>query len=116
MPVLLLFMMGVICYGGYFWLAHDVQQLANNAARAAIAGLDATERSTLAKSTVNRDLGQSESLDTPRALVSIREMGGAVTVTVSYDASNSAFWVLLDMLPLPSQTIRRSATVSLGGY
>ena len=48
-PVLLLLMSGIFTYGGYFLTAHTVQQLANDAARASIAGLDDTERLALAR-------------------------------------------------------------------
>jgi len=34
-PVLILILMGITGYGGYFWMSHSVQQLANDAARAA---------------------------------------------------------------------------------
>ena len=37
-PVLIFILMGITGYGGYFWISHSVQQLANDAARAAIPG------------------------------------------------------------------------------
>ncbi len=45
-PVLMFMLMGIGGYGGYFWMSHSVQQLANDAARAAIPGTTATERAS----------------------------------------------------------------------
>lgn len=116
LPVLLVMLLGVICYGGYFWMAHDVQQLANDAARAAIAGLDAQERASIASDTVTRNLTRQDGLVAPRTKVTVQEANEAFSVTVSYDASGSPFWSMIDLLPMPSDTINRTATVSLGGF
>ncbi|MEG2314200.1 TadE/TadG family type IV pilus assembly protein, partial [Brevundimonas sp.] len=43
-PILLFMMIGMIVYGGWFWLAHSVQSLAYESARASLGGLDAAER------------------------------------------------------------------------
>lgn len=51
-PLMLLILFGIIAYGGYFWRAHALQQLANDAARGAIAGLTPTERASLARDSV----------------------------------------------------------------
>ena len=115
-PVLLVFLLGVICYGAYFWMAHDVQQLANDGARSAIAGLDAAERSAIARQTVQRNLSRQDGLLATKAAVTVQEANDAFTVTVTYDASGSPFWTVIDLFPMPSTTIRRSATVTLGGY
>ncbi|BCW88226.1 hypothetical protein sos41_13640 [Alphaproteobacteria bacterium SO-S41] len=115
-PVLLVFLLGVICYGAYFWMAHDVQQLANDGARSAIAGLDAAERSAIARQTVQRNLSRQDGLVAAKAAVTVKEGNDAFTVTVSYDASGSPFWNVIELFPMPSTTIRRSATVTLGGY
>src|SRR5690606_41507901 len=47
-PVFLLLVFGALAYGIYFVAAHAVQQLAADAARAAVAGLTGTERTALA--------------------------------------------------------------------
>src|SRR3546814_14346285 len=43
LPLLLALLMGVLVYGQYFMLAHNVQQAANDGARASIVGLDAAD-------------------------------------------------------------------------
>ncbi len=115
-PVLLVFLLGVICYGAYFWMAHDVQQLANDSARSALAGLDADERRTIANETFSRNVSNLGGLDAAKAQLKVREAGDGITVTVSYDATGSAFWQVMDLFPMPSTTIVRSASVTLGGY
>lgn len=115
-PILLVFLLGVICYGAYFWMAHDVQQLANDSARSALAGLDADERRAIANETFSRNVANLGGLDAAKAQLKVREAGDGITVTVSYDASGSAFWQVMDLFPMPSTTIVRSASVTLGGY
>ncbi|MBL8581266.1 MAG: pilus assembly protein, partial [Rhizobiaceae bacterium] len=43
-PVFILVLFGLIAYGIYFGASHSVQQLAADAARTAVAGLNAEER------------------------------------------------------------------------
>lgn len=115
-PILLVFLLGVICYGAYFWMAHDIQQLANDSARSAIAGLDADERRAIATKTFSRNVANLGGLDAAKAQLKVREAGDGITVTVSYDATGSAFWQVMDLFPMPSTTIVRSASVTFGGY
>ncbi|GLS32839.1 TadE-like protein [Mesorhizobium albiziae] len=48
-PIFILLFLGMIAYGIYFGASHSVQQIAADAARVAIAGLDETERQTLGR-------------------------------------------------------------------
>lgn len=97
-------------------MAHDVQQLANDSARSAIAGLDADERRAIATKTFSRNVANLGGLDAAKAQLKVREAGDGITVTVSYDATGSAFWQVMDLFPMPSTTIVRSASVTFGGY
>jgi Flp pilus assembly protein TadG len=113
-PVLLL-MLGIFTYGGYFLTAHTVQQLANDAARAAIAGLDDDERRLLAQEAAQAGLagqtymrGQVSSIDVTRA-------GATMAVSVTYDASEDVYWSFESILPTPTPEISRTATIRLGG-
>jgi Flp pilus assembly protein TadG len=114
-PVFVLMLLGIAAYGGYFWLAHSVQQLANDGARSAIAGLSQSERTQLATATVDSEATSYASLNATRLSVSENESSQAVTVSVSYDASSSGFWAFA-LAPMPATTIARSATVKLGGF
>lgn len=115
-PVLCAALMGILFYGGYFWTAHSIQQLANDSARAAIAGLDADERQEIAESTLASELDSYPSLNPDAASVSVTDESEKVAVNVSYDASGSAFYALANVIPMPSSTITRQAVVRLGGY
>ena len=115
-PVLLALMMGVMSYGSYFWTAHTVQQIANDAARAAIAGLTDPERAELARATLNTDLADQPMLDPTKVSVEIARNGTSLTVAVAYDGRDSMFATLGQLVPMPDTQIRRSASVRLGGF
>lgn len=113
-PALLMMLMGMMVFGSYFWMAHGLQQTANDAARAAIAGLTAPERRGLVEDAVDSGLGHVDALDPARETTSVSDDGVTLTVRLSYDASNSAF-MKLPFVPLPSASIVRSAAIRLGG-
>jgi Flp pilus assembly protein TadG len=115
-PVLILMLLGILVYGGYFMLSHSLQQMANDAARASVAGLTDTERSTLAQTAVTNDV-QTYSYLSPRLLsVNYADQNQVLTVTLTYNASGSPFWALNGLVPMPSPTLVRSASVQIGGY
>jgi Flp pilus assembly protein TadG len=115
-PVFLLFVMGIVSYGGYFWLAHNIQELANDSARAAVAGLTSDERTQLAQSAFDDEAANYGALTPASAQVLYSGDAQAFTVSISYDASASGFWIADGLIPMPSSTIVRSASIRLGGY
>lgn len=114
-PILLCLLMGIVAYGGYFWIAHSVQQLANDSARAAIAGLTDEERVELAQAWVAREIDDLGPLSREQTLVRVTRAGAALTVAVEYDAADSVFWALSGLTPMPSSTVTRTASIRLGG-
>ena len=56
-PVYLMMLCGMLAYGLYFGAAHSLQQLAADAARISIAGLDGAERDRLVGSYLDRHAG-----------------------------------------------------------
>lgn len=115
-PILIVMLMGIIAYGGYFWVSHAVQQLANDAARAAVGGLDSTERSSLAQSSLTGSMGNYAFLEPQSAHVTVTGDTTNLKIAVAYDASNSPFFAMKGLLPLPNSTITRQASIRLGGY
>lgn len=114
-PLLILMMLGMVVYGGWFWMAHSVQSLASEGARAAIAGLDPVERETLARGFVGvqiQDLG----LRADRAAVEVESTSGLIRVNVAYDISDHPLMALAAIVPSPPRIIRRTAIVRLEGY
>src|SRR3546814_9174712 len=95
--------MGVLVYGQYFMLAHNVQQAANDGARASIVGLDAADRRAVANRAVARSLqavGGTHS-------VAVSETGEALTVAVTYTAPRDS---LLRSSLVPSPGADRQST------
>jgi Flp pilus assembly protein TadG len=115
-PALIAFLMGTVSYGSYFWMASSLQQLANDAARAAIAGLTDSERLSLAQSTFNTEITNYGMLSPALASVNYQGTSEDFSISVSYNAANTPFWAASTVLPMPSTTIVRSAAVKLGGY
>jgi Flp pilus assembly protein TadG len=115
-PMLIFILMGITGYGGYFWMSHSVQQLANDAARAAIPGLNAAERASLAKASVDKSAGDYAQLTASKVSTQVIDADGRLTVRVSYDAAQSFAFAARGLAPMPSDQIRRQASVQLGGY
>jgi len=119
LPVLAGFLFGIIVFGGYFAVIHSVQQIAAEAARAAIAGLSNAERAALATSNMTANAPAYPLLAPARLrLVSAATdaSGNTFTVTVSYDASDMFIFSLPAIVPMPSALIVRSAAIQRGGY
>lgn len=114
-PLLILMMLGMVVYGGWFWMAHSVQSLASEGARAAIAGLDPVEREALARSFIGAQVGDL-GLQPNRASVEVESTTGVIRVHVAYDISNHPLMALAAIVPSPPRIIRRTAVVRLGGY
>ncbi len=115
-PVLLVLIAGILSYGGYFWTAHTVQQVANDAARAAIPGLDDRERLQLAQAAALAEIDDLGPFAAQRTAVSAQRQGDTLTIQVGYDASNSPFWAFSGLIPMPSKRVMREATIRLGGF
>ena len=114
-PFLLLMMFGLVVYGGWFWMAHSVQSLASEGARAAIAGLDPAERETLARGFIDAQVGDL-GLQAERAAVQVESTTGVIRVNVAYDVSDHPLMALSALVPSPPRVIHRTAVVRLGGY
>ena len=117
-PLFLLLLLGMVAYGIYFGAAHSVQQIAADAARAAIAGLDQGERQTLAKNYVNRNAGGYPFIDAARLMVDALDSSADASqfvVELRYDARDLPIWGLFTGLPLPDMTITRKTTIRIGG-
>lgn len=118
-PVFLLLVLGALAYGIYFGAAHSVQQLAADAARAAVAGLSISERTLLAESYIHANSGAYVLLDPARLELQAGPSGkdpDQFTVALSYDASALPIWNLYPPIPLPnSKVITFTSTIRNGG-
>ncbi len=117
-PVFLLLLMGVIAFGIYLGAANAVQQLAADATRTALAGIDATERQTLAATYIQKNAAKYSLINPAQIQTTIDNAASdpsQFTVTISYNAANLPIWNLMTGLPLPGKTITRASTIRLGG-
>ena len=115
-PLLVLMLLGIVSYGGCFWISHSIQQLANDAARSTVGGLSTGERQSLAQATLAAEVPTYANLTTSLVNLSESETGQTITVSIAYDASASVFWAMKNLVPMPSPTIVRTATIQMGGY
>ena len=112
LPVLLIILMGIVTYGDWFLIAHNVQQVANDAARASLAGVNATDRANIVNSSVATSVRRGGTLNANHASVAIDDDGATLVVHLSYDASSNPLFTA-SMLPPPEKVIRRDAAIRL---
>jgi Flp pilus assembly protein TadG len=118
-PIFIMTLVGILIYGLYFGTALSVSQVAAEAARASIAGLDASERATLATSKANAIVASHGLLSAERMTVSahVNSSNSQVfDVEVSYDASNLPIYAFASLVPTPPTVITRISSVQRGGF
>jgi Flp pilus assembly protein TadG len=116
-PVFILILITLIAYGIYLSVAHSVQQLAADAARTAVAGVTETEREQLVNSFVSASTINDAFVDRSKLKVSVAPdpaNSNQFTVSVEYDAQSLPIWNLYSFA-MPDKTIRRFATIRMGG-
>jgi Flp pilus assembly protein TadG len=117
-PLFLLFVFGMIAYGVYFGASHSVQQIAADAARTAVAGLNESDRVALARRFVAQNGGAYPFVEGGKLTLDLRDNPADTSefvVAIRYDASNLPIWNLLPGLALPAVTIVRQSTIRIGG-
>jgi len=117
-PVFILMLTGMLAYGVYFGAAHSIQQLAADAARVSVAGLNANERNLLVGNYLKANAGDYLLIAPAQLTYSIGDKPGdpgQYLVTLRYDASRLPIWDLYPPLPLPSTTITFTSTIRRGG-
>ena len=116
-PLFLLILFTLIAYGVYLSAAHSVQQIAADAARTAVAGLDARERIALVDRYLDASRFSHSFIDRRKMTVLVADDPGnpdQFTVTLSYDSGDLPIWKLF-AFALPQEKIERYATVRIGG-
>lgn len=115
-PIFIALLMGIVVYGGWFWLSHSVQSLAAESARVALGGLDQVEQRSLAEDFVARHAAQTAVLRPELATVTVTHDDEALRVRIDYDVHDHPLMLLAGPLPKPPLNIARSAVVRTGGY
>lgn len=117
-PLFLMVLFGMIAYGIYFGASHSIQQIAADAARTALAGLDQTERQSLVASFITHNAGSYPFVDPDKIVVTTRDNPAdpnQFEVSVQYDARTLPIWNLFDGIAMPGTTIARTSTIRIGG-
>lgn len=119
LPIGLIFFCGLVAYGLYFSVAHSVQQLAADAARASVGGLDDAERGNIARAHIASSGGNYPLLKIDRLTVTAQPLSAdpaKFQVRVAFDSADLPIWLFSGLIPLPPKTIERAAIISRGGF
>jgi Flp pilus assembly protein TadG len=117
-PIFLMLLMGMVAYGIYFGASHSLQQIAADAARTAVAGLNEAERQQLASRFVTLNAPGYAFIDPSKLVVQTNDStadGSQFVVELQYDAKDLPIWALMSKLPLPMTTIVKHSTIRVGG-
>jgi Flp pilus assembly protein TadG len=118
-PMFLVLVYGGIVYGIFFATWIMVAEAASEGARASLAGMSASERQSLASTTVNRVFASYEPLlSTQNMSLSFPATANQnlFAVSIGYDFSHSPFATFATLVPLPATNPTATVTVSNGGY
>lgn len=119
MPLFAVLVFGIVVFGSYLAAVHGVQQLAAEAARVSVAGLNDGERRALATQYVAANADAYPLIAPTHLAVSAATSASAervFVVTVDYDASNLFIFALPRFVPAPPSRIVRQAAIPFGGY
>ncbi|TPG22361.1 hypothetical protein EAH79_13220 [Sphingomonas koreensis] len=114
LPLLICLLLGILGYGQYFLLAHNVQQIANDAARATVAGMSVDERKQLAQQSVTDDVHALGEFSAAKVHPKVAETGDTIAVDVTLDATDMALFHTA-IVPMPDPLIVRRAVIRRGG-
>ncbi len=115
LPILAVFLFGIVSGGSWLAMSHVVQESANEGARASLAGITAPERAALASSAARTTLARSYGISESAIALRVDDDGRKLTVNVSYDGSTNPL-LKLPIMPAATTTIRRQASVVLQGF
>jgi Flp pilus assembly protein TadG len=111
-PILIMLLLGMLGYGQYIFAAHTLQQLANDAARAAMVGSTSADRAARARASVAANLAETPIGGPDAVTTRIGEGNGRVTVTLSLDTRTIGM-MRPGMVPMPRPVIQRRAVAGI---
>ena len=118
-PFLTLLLLGMIAYAIYFGAAHSVRQLAADAARTAISGLNANERQDLVKKFIAANAPSYSFIDPAKITYKVGDSAvdpNQFAISVSYDAQALPIWNIFPGVIMPSSTITSTTEIRIGGF
>lgn len=114
----LMMIAGIVQFSLAFNALSGVQQLTAEAARAAVAGLSASERDSIARGFVSERAAGYGYLETARMTVSTSETTGAdklFTISIDYNFNNALIGGFARFVPMPPPVLRRASSIRIGG-
>jgi len=117
-PVVLMLFAGITAFGICLGAAHNLRQIAAEAARASIAGVTDTERATLAQTMVTRSLSSGAMFRPNSIKVLVGTDPNDATmyiVTVTLDANTLGINVFSKLIPMLPTVLSSSISVRKGG-
>lgn len=117
-PVLLCLFAGITVFGICLGAAHNLRQIAAEAARASVAGVTDTERASLAQSTVDRSLASGAMFRPGSVAVQVGpdpNDAAIYTVTITFDATSLGINAFSRLLPMLPHVLRSTVSVRKGG-
>ena len=115
-PPLAMLTFGILQYGVYFGVTHSLQQLTNDAARTAVAGLTRSERQTMVSDLVKTHAKDFGFVRKERVGAAVSDENGEIVVRTTYDASYLPIFALDGLVPMPPAKIETRASVRIGGF
>ena len=112
LPMVIALLLGVATFGQWFMIAHTMQQAADEAARAAVAGLNDDDRKTMVSQSVAHSLAVASGVDPKLVSNASKRSGDYYTVTVTYQTRQNKA-LTIGIVPLPLDPISRQSTVKL---
>ena len=116
-PLFFLLLLTLVAFGIYLTAAHSLQQLTADAARTAVAGISADERSQLVQNFVTNSTINDAFINKSKLTITVATdpaNANQFTVSASYHPPPLPRWTLYTFA-MPDQTIRRYSTIRLGG-
>jgi len=112
LPIVIAILLGIATFGQWFMIAHTMQQAADEAARAAVAGLNDDDRRAMVTESVNESLAIASGVDAHLVSTATRRSGDYYTVTVTYQTAQNRS-LTVGIIPVPIDPIARQSTVKL---
>ncbi|MFM5918087.1 MAG: TadE/TadG family type IV pilus assembly protein [Novosphingobium sp.] len=112
LPIVIAMLLGIATFGQWFMIAHTIQQAADEAARAAVAGLNDDDRRVMVNQSVTQSLAIASGVDARLVSTATNRSGDYYTVTVTYQTSQNRA-LAIGIIPIPLAPIARQSTVKL---
>ena len=112
LPVVALILLGILQYGMWFMAAHSLQQSANEAARMAVAGINADDRAKIVSDSLAGSVAHAGTLNAKNLKHSVKTEGKLLKIRLEYDTSKSGVFSA-SIVPMPASPIVSEAIIQL---